>query len=712
MIEYLFIASLFFNLTLFALAKRSMRTWRVAMPLALLCIALPVFYSIRIGLLVFVADFRLWWPGAMTLAWVAIPLLLFELVASMLQLPSESPENKATPPISNTIWVVRLAACITGIAPFFVVIMGPVLVNNQFAIGFGSIGTLWLIGVLGLYLTVLYQFERAWRGATPPQKRIMQVCFASILVIILAEGAVLVQCLLFHFVTRSYIETASIVGSLFSIGIPLSFLRYRLADEKISVSRDMVYSSVTLLVAGSVLLGLGLITYTVRSLGLSLSHTSTTLVISSVAFMVLLALTSRTMRKKVIRYVNQHFYHRKYDYRDMFYRLSATYRADDRVGESIGGFLEQLRYMLTVEEAFVFVRNTGSGNFKLFYNPEYFTSCDLSLSGTGAMASALAPQGVSLIPVNTLPELSSLSPGRGDDSVIKQLRISFLCPIRHGLELVGILGIRDKRACFDKEDLVLIKIFSESIGASIFRGRLVQEQIENKQFESFARIASFIIHDVKNQVSTLSLISRNAQTNITNPDFQKSMLASLMQCTTNLQSLIDRLDAPLRQEPSGLAPCDVNEVVAEVVKTSVGAAAPGVRVDIVNGSTAIAQIDRTALSNVVKNLVVNALEAMHYSGTLTVRTGAAKDLPEEVVLRINSGESIPASYKVYITVEDTGPGISADFIETSLFRPFSSTKDKGIGIGLYQCKLYIESAGGQLICRSQPGDGALFCILL
>jgi signal transduction histidine kinase len=67
---------------------------------------------------------------------------------------------------------------------------------------------------------------------------------------------------------------------------------------------------------------------------------------------------------------------------------------------------------------------------------------------------------------------------------------------------------------------------------------------------------------------------------------------------------------------------------------------------------------------------------------------------------------------VFLMVRDTGIGMSREFMQQKLFRPFSSTKDKGIGIGLYQCKTMIEGMGGHLVCYSKPGEGTTFCCIL
>jgi hypothetical protein len=69
-------------------------------------------------------------------------------------------------------------------------------------------------------------------------------------------------------------------------------------------------------------------------------------------------------------------------------------------------------------------------------------------------------------------------------------------------------------------------------------------------------------------------------------------------------------------------------------------------------------------------------------------------------------------HKVVFSVSDNGPGMSREFMENSLFRPFKSTKKKGLGIGLYQCKIIVEAHNGKIEVESEPGRGSTFSIHL
>ncbi|HEX9020238.1 MAG TPA: ATP-binding protein, partial [Nitrospirota bacterium] len=91
--------------------------------------------------------------------------------------------------------------------------------------------------------------------------------------------------------------------------------------------------------------------------------------------------------------------------------------------------------------------------------------------------------------------------------------------------------------------------------------------------------------------------------------------------------------------------------------------------------------------------VQNALEASSGQGRVTVETG-----------KENGG--------VCIRVADAGAGMTEDFIKNHLFRPFSTTKEKGLGIGLYQCRQIVEAHAGRIEVKSEPGKGTVFTVVL
>ena len=65
-----------------------------------------------------------------------------------------------------------------------------------------------------------------------------------------------------------------------------------------------------------------------------------------------------------------------------------------------------------------------------------------------------------------------------------------------------------------------------------------------------------------------------------------------------------------------------------------------------------------------------------------------------------------------LSVEDNGCGMSEAFVKESLFRPFQSTKKRGLGIGLFQSRAIVHAHGGGMDVESEPGRGTTFLVSL
>ncbi|HRD86033.1 MAG TPA: ATP-binding protein, partial [Rubrivivax sp.] len=70
------------------------------------------------------------------------------------------------------------------------------------------------------------------------------------------------------------------------------------------------------------------------------------------------------------------------------------------------------------------------------------------------------------------------------------------------------------------------------------------------------------------------------------------------------------------------------------------------------------------------------------------------------------------SGQVRVEVGDTGAGMTEDFVQNRLFKPFSSTKHSGMGIGSFESQQYIRELGGSLAVDSAPGKGTVIRVLL
>jgi hypothetical protein len=226
----------------------------------------------------------------------------------------------------------------------------------------------------------------------------------------------------------------------------------------------------------------------------------------------------------------------------------------------------------------------------------------------------------------------------------------------------------------------------------------IARESETRQFESFMRLAAMLTHDLKNSITALSLVVSNMEQQFDNKEFRAEAMESLKESTDKLRSLVAKLSGPVESlsgEYQRPRPTDLVPHLKRVLSTTAEQARSHHTVDIHLPDTLVATVDAERIERVFENLVLNALEAMGTkSGTLTIEAG-------------QQSES-----EIFFSVADTGPGISAEFQRTHLFRAFATTKRKGVGLGLYTCREVVRAHGGRIDVKSEKDAGATFRVVL
>jgi signal transduction histidine kinase len=228
---------------------------------------------------------------------------------------------------------------------------------------------------------------------------------------------------------------------------------------------------------------------------------------------------------------------------------------------------------------------------------------------------------------------------------------------------------------------------------------MIRREAETKQFESFMRLSAMLTHDLKNAISGLALLVSNMEKHMHREDFRQDAVSSLRQATDKLKRIVARLNEPVKslsgEYRRDARETDLVEIIRRVIAVNAEPSRPLYEIETSLPESLVAVVEPERIENVVENLVINALEAMGASGgTLTVEAG-----PDEGNL-------------VFFSVADTGVGMNEEFVKLRLFRPFSTTKQKGIGLGLFTCREIVEAHGGRLEVESKPGAGTRFRVVL
>jgi putative PEP-CTERM system histidine kinase len=269
---------------------------------------------------------------------------------------------------------------------------------------------------------------------------------------------------------------------------------------------------------------------------------------------------------------------------------------------------------------------------------------------------------------------------------------------------VMILGGRET-VPYSQEDLDLLETMANQFSIAVMNAQKSQELSLARELESLHRLSSMLLHDLKSSASMLSLVMQNAADNFDNPEFQKDALSTMSNAVDRIQKLISRLSAaPQKMDfQPDLQPADLVQIASGAVAKSNVRDLP--RIAVVEEFNPVPQVmaDLENTERVILNVILNAIEAIEGEGTITIRTYEEK---------IQNSASSPGSSYSVISVTDTGCGMSDKFIRESLFQPFQTTKERGLGLGLYQCKAIIDACDGVIDVQSSQGVGTNFAIKL
>lgn len=463
---------------------------------------------------------------------------------------------------------------------------------------------------------------------------------------------------------------------------------------RFSPSRAVAFQTLSLLVIGIYLVVMVAAAQSVTLLG----GGATQLVQLGFAFgstvLVLALVPSGRLRRWLKVMVVKHFFQHRYDYRAEWQRFTRTIGRGGADAPPLHERVVQAVADITDSPAGLLLTPGEGGELVLAARWQWpalaVPACGLDVSAV----SFFEQQGF----IVDLDELRGGTDHCGETAQIPAWLVDepaawALVPLVHFDRLVGlvVLGRPPLARKLDWEDFDLLRVVGQQLASYIAEQNGQVALLEASRFDEFNRRIAFLMHDIKNLASQLSLLSRNAERHADNPDFRADMLVTLRNSSDKLNGLLSRLSrygGAVAVER--LEPVDAARVIAQVAARNAGRSNP---VHITDDRPCMVLAHRETLEQVLLHLVQNAVDASGDGAAIFLQT------------RRDGIHGI-------IEVIDSGCGMSAEFVRNRLFKPFVSTKPGGFGIGAFEARELVRAMRGRIEVESREGLGTRFVVRL
>jgi putative PEP-CTERM system histidine kinase len=506
------------------------------------------------------------------------------------------------------------------------------------------------------------------------------------------------DALLFQRVDPALWEARGFVNAAIVPVIGVGLARNPQWSPGLFISRRIVFHTSALLGSGIYLLAMGIGGYYVRDYGGTWGVVAQTFFLFGAGLLLLILLFSSPLRARLRVFINKHFFHYKYDYREEWLRFIKTLSSSDQNVPLPERVVRAIAQMIDCPGGVLWVRRDGheDGIFK----PEALWNITLPVPASEPANSSLIQfleiqkWVINLDEYQRDPELYRSLGDLKMPSWLKFIPDAWLIsPLILHERLLGFVVLTRSQAShrhFNWEDSDLLKTSGSQAASYLAQHAISQALAEARQFEAFNRLSTYVVHDLKNLVSQLSLVVSNAARHKNNPLFMENVISTVDNSVTKMNRLLQRLRDGVQTE-SKLS-VDLAQLLDEVVRESQSAKpSPVFECQAVNLTVTA---DRDRLASVVGHVIRNAQDATPENGKVFVR------------LQKVNGHAV-------IEVEDTGCGMDESFMSARLFRPFQTTKgSSGMGIGVFEAREFVRSLGGDVYVNSKPGLGTVFRIHL
>ncbi len=545
-----------------------------------------------------------------------------------------------------------------------------------------------LIFLLTCILTMVV-LERVLRAATGKKRWYAKFLVLGVDAFLAIRIYTVSQTLLFHSLDLS-LEPVNAGGLIVGcILILIAVLRAGVVQMDIFFSQRALYNSITIIMVG---VYFTILAVSAEIFGDRLSESLVVFLLFLAVLMVPIFLLSDKVKQEIKQFISRNIRPHQFNYRAVWMRFSEDTSAVVDPKKLGGAAAKAISEILDVRSVSVWLMAENSQSLELGGSTAIF---EAQIRNSGSFREELS-QLVRLLGDCVGPvDLEKQDTGRIADyrkehlAFLESAKIRTCVPLRKNDDLLGLVTL-DHPEPLTLEESELLESMCNQISGSLFNLKLSEGLRQMREVTAFQNMAAFFIHDLKNVASKLSMTLENMEAHLDNPEFRKDALQLMSQSVDQIKTVCSQLSS--LREKTAISPVesDLNRIVKIAIRELNGVNA-NVRTDF--GVLPKLLVDPNQVNKVVTNLLLNACEAVEETGEIRVQTTRRNGWVE-------------------LTVTDDGCGMSKAYMDECLFRPFKTTKKKGLGIGLFQSKMIVEAHKGRIEVESREGEGTMFRVLL
>jgi putative PEP-CTERM system histidine kinase len=490
-------------------------------------------------------------------------------------------------------------------------------------------------------------------------------------------------------------DLLAIRGLVHSLVLPILLVaaRRRVAwNASLQVSHAAAFFTATLVLVGLYLLFIAGVGTYVRVFGGQWGRALQIALLMAAVLGLAVIVLSASLRARLRVLVNKHFFSYRYDYRQEWLRFTAMLSAE-RNPQAVGGLIARgLADMVESPGAALWTRTAGSGAPGFRQTARWNSPEVLEAEAEDSELAQYMQQKAWVIDLQEYRESPRLY---GQLTLplwlLNTTQAWLVVPLLVGEEMIGFVTLQRPRTPMEVNWEVrdLLKTASRQAASFLSQMQTTEALLEARKFEAFNRMSAFVVHDLKNIITQLSLMLKNAERLRENPEFQQDMLLTV-------ESSLEKMRRLMLQLREGAAPPGgaVGVALGPILQRLQDLArSRGRAIELRDEGELATRGHDDRLERVLGHLVANALDATPPQGQVWLAA------------RRQAGQ-------VIVEVGDSGSGMSKEHIKERLFRPFASTKRGGMGIGLYESAQYVAELGGRIDVQSELGQGTVITVSL